>query len=146
MRFERANSGRFGFMRRRRRKKKRQPAELVPIQRVAPPGSVWGPMTKLGTKMQIQAALGSRAAVVELRPGLYLVGEVPESALRPEFGAIPLIGPLLVMAAGQAIGAKARRQRREQRRSEPGRGLFRWTRPEEETELSGAGCSCQRQR
>ena len=130
----------------RRRRKKRRPAELVPIQRLAPPGSVWGPMTKLGAKMQIQAALGSRAAVVELRPGLYLVGEVPESALRPEFGVIPLIGPLLVMAAGQAIGAQARRQRREHGRAEPRRGLFRWARPEEETELAGTGCRCQGRR
>jgi hypothetical protein len=63
----------------------------------------WGPLTRMGTHLRVQAVRGTRAAVIELKPGLYLVAEVPEQSLRPEFGVIPLLAPLLTMAASRAL-------------------------------------------
>ena len=63
----------------------------------------WGPLTRMGAHLRVQAVRGTRAAVIELKPGLYLVAEVPEQSLRPEFGIIPLLAPLLTMAASRAL-------------------------------------------
>ena len=71
------------------------------------PSPEWGPLTRMGQQLRVQARLGYRAAVVELDQGLYLVAEVPEDALRPLFGAIPLLGTLLVQAASLALSRRA---------------------------------------
>lgn len=111
---------------RRRRRGRREPrrprrvgpavqseAELVPVaadpRRHAPPDPSWGPLTRLGQQLRVQAKRGYRAAVVELQPGLYLVGEVPEASLRPEFGAVPMLAPLLTLAASRALRRRERR-------------------------------------
>ena len=58
---------------------------------------------KLGRKLRIQAATGHRAAVIDIKPGLYLVAEMPEALLDAEFGVAPLIAPLMVTAATRAL-------------------------------------------
>jgi hypothetical protein len=68
-----------------------------------PPSRDWGPVVPLGPTMRIQAARNVRAAVIPLRPGLYLVAEVPADVTRTEFGFAPLLAPLIVNAAKQAM-------------------------------------------
>lgn len=63
----------------------------------------YGPPAQLGPHLQVQAAKGFRAGAIELRPGLWLVSEIPESALRPEFGAAALLAPLAMSVASQAL-------------------------------------------
>ena len=68
----------------------------------------WSPPAKMGTHMRIQASQGHRAAVIELKPGLFLVAELPERVARSEFGVAAILAPLVVKAASKAI------QRRQQ--------------------------------
>jgi hypothetical protein len=63
----------------------------------------FGPPAQLGPNLRVQAAKGFRAGAIELRPGLWLVSEIPESALRPEFGAVALLAPLAMTVATQAL-------------------------------------------
>ena len=63
----------------------------------------WGPNVRMGKHLRIQAASGHRAAVIDLKPGLYLVAELPEAVTRTEFGIAPLLAPLMVKAAKKAI-------------------------------------------
>ncbi len=63
----------------------------------------WGPSVRMGRNLRIQAASGHRAAVIDLKPGLYLVAELPEAVTRTEFGIAPLLAPLMVKAAKKAI-------------------------------------------
>ncbi|MEZ4321885.1 MAG: hypothetical protein R3F61_30700 [Myxococcota bacterium] len=74
-------------------------------------GLGWGPFVNLGRHIRVQAKTGHRAAVVELRPGLYLVADVPAKHLKPEFGVIPLLVPLMVTAAQAAMKRKKRKPR-----------------------------------
>jgi len=53
----------------------------------------WSPPILLGDRLRIQAIDGYRAAVITLRPGLYLVSEVKSESL--EFGLASLLLPLL---------------------------------------------------
>jgi len=73
----------------------------------AAPREVWGPSARLGRRLRIQAACGHRAAVIELRPGLYLVAELPETVAEAEFGFAPLLAPLLLTAAKRALAEHA---------------------------------------
>ena len=68
----------------------------------------WSPPAKLGRNLRLQASQGHRAAVIELKPGLYLVAELPEQVARSEFGVAAVLAPLVVKAASKAI------QRRQQ--------------------------------
>ena len=63
----------------------------------------WSPAVTMGPNLRIQAATGYRAAVIELKPGLFVVAEVPEHITRSEFGVLPLLAPLVVKAAAKAI-------------------------------------------
>ncbi len=63
----------------------------------------WSPPAKLGRHMRLQAQQGHRAAVIELKPGLYLVAELPEQVARSEFGVAAVLAPLVVKAASKAI-------------------------------------------
>jgi hypothetical protein len=58
---------------------------------------------QLGPHMRLQAASGYRAGVIELRPGLFLVAEVPTQALAPEFGVAAVLAPMVVSAAAKAL-------------------------------------------
>lgn len=94
-----------------------QPVQLVPVQAVPAQqaqvvdaevveetaGEPWGPLTALGPRMRVQAAAGYRAAVIELKPGLFVVAEVPAHVVRSEFGIVPLLAPLVVQAASRAL-------------------------------------------
>jgi hypothetical protein len=84
-----------------------------PFRRFAGASDVrWGPFVLLGPNVRLQAKIGHRAAVVELRKGLFLVAEVPERTLRPEFGVLPILAPLLVTAAKSALDGKKAKPRR----------------------------------
>ena len=71
----------------------------------------WGPAVKMGTNLRIQSAAGHRAAVIQLRPGLHLVAEIPEAATRTEFGLAPLLAPMMVNAARSALDEPPRERR-----------------------------------
>ncbi len=73
-------------------------------------GGRWSPPARMGTQLRIQAKAGHRAAVIELKPGLYLVAQVPDSAARPEFGLAPLLAPLMVKAASRVMTRRQARQ------------------------------------
>ncbi len=72
----------------------------------------WGPAVSLGRRLRIQARMGHRAAVIDLRPGLFLVAEIPEAVTRTEFGIAPLLAPLMVRAATQALNPEQASQQR----------------------------------
>jgi hypothetical protein len=63
----------------------------------------WGPGVQMGRRLRIQAALGYRAAVIELKPGLFLVAEMPEALTRTEFGLAPLLAPMMMTAARRSM-------------------------------------------
>lgn len=65
----------------------------------------WGPVVGMGRRLRIQAAVGHRAAVIELKPGLYLVADLPEAVARTEFGFAPLLIPLMMNAARRSMDA-----------------------------------------
>jgi len=67
----------------------------------------WGPSVRMGRHLRIRAASGYRAAVIDLKPGLYLVAELPEEVSRTEFGIAPLLAPLMVQAAKRALAKPA---------------------------------------
>ena len=108
----------FGGERRRRRKKgrrRRPPIGHRPaphaewelgFERARQPRDEWGPTVRMGRNLRIQAARGHRAAVVDLRPGLDLVAEIPEAVTRTEFGLAPLLAPLIVTAAKKALDGR----------------------------------------
>lgn len=119
----------FRFGRKRRRRLRREAKRIVErereaqLERVPAPAPQrerqrephredreWGPLTRLGQQMRVQARRGYRAAVVELQPGMFLVAEVPEEALKPEVGVVPLLAPLLTMAASRALRKKKHRE------------------------------------
>ncbi len=68
----------------------------------------WSPPARMGRHLRLQAIQGHRAAVIELKPGLYLVADLPEQVARSEFGVTSVLAPLVVKAASKAI------QRRQQ--------------------------------
>jgi hypothetical protein len=63
----------------------------------------WSPPAKMGTHLRIQASEHHRAAVIALRPGLFLVAELPEQVARSEFGVAAVLAPLVIKAASKAI-------------------------------------------
>jgi hypothetical protein len=86
----------------------REEPALVPVTGAVPNGPTWGPAARMGRHLRVQAEAGHRAAVIELRPGLFLVAEVPERATRAEFGVVPMLAPLIVKAAMEALGPSLR--------------------------------------
>jgi hypothetical protein len=67
---------------------------------------MWSRHIGLGQNLRLQAKKGHRAAVVQLRPGLWLVAAVQEETLRTEVGVLPLLAPLLITAASRAMKQK----------------------------------------
>ena len=63
----------------------------------------WSPLARMGPNFRIQAAQGYRAAVIELKPGLFVVAELPEHVARSEFGVLPLLAPLVIRATSRAL-------------------------------------------
>ena len=102
----------------------------------------WSPPARMGTHLRIQAQAGHRAAVVELKPGLYLVAQVPEQATRPEIGLAPLLAPLMVKAARRVMANRQARQAQAQQQGQvaqpPGKGIlamFRHPQPSQPGQL-----------
>lgn len=62
----------------------------------------YGPSMPLGANLRIQTSEGTRAGVIELRPGLFLVAEVPVQAARSEFG-LAVLAPLVASVAMKAL-------------------------------------------
>lgn len=62
----------------------------------------WGKPAKLGQHLQVRARDGFRAAIVEVKPGLYVVAEVPQSAVEFGFGPL-LLAPALVKTLAKAF-------------------------------------------
>ena len=95
--------------------------------------AVWGPFVAVGPKVRVQAQRGTRAAVIALRPGLYLVAELPEQVAKSEFGALPLLAPMMVNAARRALveddGGPGPLTRLFQRRDADGVRMIRARRP-----------------
>ena len=63
----------------------------------------WGPVVQVGQRLRIQAAVGHRAAVIELKPGLYLIADIPEAVTRTQFGLAPLLAPMMMRAARRSL-------------------------------------------
>ncbi len=77
----------------------------------ATPNGAWGPSVRMGRALRIQAAAGHRAAVIDLKPGLFLVAELPDAVTRTEFGLAPVLAPLMVTAARRALDEPPRERR-----------------------------------
>ena len=132
-----------------------QPLPSVPTVRQRPDQD-WGPLTRLGTNVRLQARRGHRAAVVELQPGMYLVAEVPEEALRPQIGVLPLLAPLLMLAANRALKRRMKEQEHAVQEPEviyepppprqlPGPAPAPWL-ESEDLQTVVSGCACQKRR
>ncbi|MFT5680569.1 MAG: hypothetical protein ACI8RZ_001475 [Myxococcota bacterium] len=87
----------------RRRNESPRPGATAPTAPTARRNDGWGPVAKLGTNIRIQAGNGHRAAVMELRPGLWIVADVKHQTTLPttEGGIGVAILPAL-MARGAA--------------------------------------------
>ncbi len=85
------------------------------------PTDAWGPVSRLGSNIRIQAGNGHRAAILPLRPGLWIVADVAEqSVLPPEeggFGLAPILPGLMLRAVRSAV--QSGRERRAERRAAP---------------------------
>ena len=94
---------------------KRVRAALAP-RRHAPAAAsaasgAWGPSVRMGKTLRIQAAAGHRAAVIDLKPGLFLVAELPDAVAKTEFGIVPLLAPLMINAAKRALNEPPREKK-----------------------------------
>lgn len=68
----------------------------------APVPRQYGPLMPLGANLRVQASEGTRAGMIELRPGLFLVAEIPVQAARSEFG-LAVLAPLVTSVALKAL-------------------------------------------
>lgn len=82
----------------------------------------WGPVAKLTSNIRIQAGNGHRAAVMELRPGLYIVADVKDQATLPsaEGGIAGVLPALMARGAANALQTIVQ-NRRAQREAGGGR-------------------------
>ena len=118
----------------------------------------WQKPIDLGANLRIQTRAGTRAAVVEVKPGLFVVAEVPTESVEFGFGPM-LLAPALIKTLGRALhgqrsaGGAGRAHRPElstqpQPRQLPGptpdavetSGLAPWLDQDIATEL---GCPCE---
>ena len=98
-------------------------AEVWPDQELALAGRFRRRFTtkaQLSPELELHAAEGTRAAVIPLRPGLYLVAEVSEQALSPNMGGTEVGAVAIATAAMTAARAALNiRQRRQEQGKEP---------------------------
>ena len=82
------------------------PPPAAPARATAPAApqipAIWSPPARMGRHIRVQASAGYRAAVVELKPGLFVVAEIPADVARSEMGFAPLLAPLIRRAASRA--------------------------------------------
>ena len=62
----------------------------------------WQRPQDLGSKMRIQTRAGTRAAIIEVKPGLFVVAEVPVESVEFGFGPM-LLAPALIKTLGRAL-------------------------------------------
>ncbi len=62
----------------------------------------WQRPVSLGERMRLQTRPGTRAAVVEVKPGLFVVAEVPVESVEFGFGPM-LLAPALMKTLGRAL-------------------------------------------
>jgi hypothetical protein len=77
--------------------------DLEPLAEGIGAVKAWGPAVAMGRRLRIQAAAGHRAAVIELKPGLYLVADLPEAVTRTAFGFAPILAPMMLKAARRSM-------------------------------------------
>ncbi|MCK6529707.1 hypothetical protein L6R50_19850 [Myxococcota bacterium] len=118
----------FGAERRPRRRRPAFPtgrpsggASPAPASASAQSAPSWGPSLPVGEHVQVRAKAGYRAAVLELRPGLYLVGEVPADAVA---AGAPTERLAQAMLKGATASLGVRVEARGTARG-PGRGMAR---------------------
>lgn len=77
------------------------------------PAGTWGPVASLNSNIRIQAGNGHRAAVMELRPGLYLVADVKDQAVLPsaEGGIAGVLPALMAKGAANALRTVIQKRR-----------------------------------
>lgn len=65
----------------------------------------WGQVSRISANLRIQPKAGLRAAVMELKPGLYIVAEVPDRALqeRDDFGGPIKMATKITQAVKDAL-------------------------------------------
>ncbi len=120
---ERVRRGRGDRVPRRLIQRGRDEGEVVvptaPPSPASPDG--WGPVSRLGSNIRIQAGNGHRAAILPLRPGLWIVADVAEQSVLPTteggFGLAPVLPGLMLRAVRSAV--QNSRERRAERRSAP---------------------------
>lgn len=87
----------------------------------------WGPHVALGPNVRVQAREGFRVGVVEVKPGLFVLAEVPERSV--EFGLGPLLlAPALVKTLGRAMQGSTGHRASVQQQS-ASRPLLPWRQP-----------------
>jgi len=62
----------------------------------------WQKPMDLGQRMRIQTRAGTRAAIVEVKPGLFVIAEVPVESVEFGFGPM-LLAPALMKTLGRAL-------------------------------------------
>ena len=62
----------------------------------------WQKPIDLGANMRIQTRPGMRAAVIEVKPGLFVIAEVPTESVEFGFGPM-LLAPALIKTLGRAL-------------------------------------------
>jgi hypothetical protein len=116
-----------------------------------PQPPVYSAPIDLNSRLRIQARQGYRAGVIELRPGLFLVAEVPDAPSQLEFGGA-LLAPLALNLAAAAIQNPYQTQQVLSSAAENGRQLLQlpWASQEEVGAYIGcegvASCRCRQGR
>ena len=62
----------------------------------------WQKPQALGERMRVQTKSGTRAAIIEVKPGLFVVAEVPVESVEFGFGPM-LLAPALIKTLGRAL-------------------------------------------
>lgn len=101
-------------------------------------------------QIAVSAKVGMQPVVTEVKPGLYVVGTVPESMIRPEVGFVPLVLPLLsavvkavappIQKAIQNGQARKAQQAQAQTAPQPSPAVV----PAASSQTAGCGCGCAR--
>ena len=116
---------------------------VAPTTPPSPTADAWGPVSRLGSNIRIQAGNGHRAAILPLRPGLWIVADVAEQSVLPTteggFGMAPILPGLMLNAVRSVV-----QNRRERRAARQGASPYQATAvaPGSPLTLAGlAGCT-----
>lgn len=125
----------------------------LPRRRV--PSDAYGKPLRLGEHMVLRVRSGYRAAVQDLGNGQYLVSIVPDAALEPKMGILPLLAPaMIVQAVKKLLPQKAAADRKldehrqvddepEPRRLLPARRHADDEWLDDGSQMAGCGCGCR---